>query len=437
MPKTTRKNDYIRLRSGSSNWTIRLQYPDGRDVVRSLGTPDRRQAEIIAGPMITAHKAALLAARPRLEAMWAHQLEPGQLHAAPDGGQIFATDRELHYLGHNGAVTRVEPNGGPAQRLLNMPMGAVLIGDKTTGAPLTELRQKYKGAPFINLDALERQTAPTKNGDDAILETYLSHAGVVGYYEREARAVWAVFKAMSVPLKDASRDDGRKLVAHFESQELKSATITKKIGWLTAAVNLAIREGKLKFNPFSGVVPQRDDAQRRLPLSDADISQAKIKLAKLNDADQLLVRVLATTGMRLSEAFQIDSEGTEGGVRFVIVGKKTDQSLRRVPLPRDLLPYLPKAIKGQLFARIGTLKRTSDAASKRLMRFLRKDCSITDARKVIHSLRHRAQDRLRAAECPQDIRWAILGHEEETVAAGYGEGFAVTVLRKWIDKVGF
>jgi hypothetical protein len=30
-----------------------------------------------------------------------------------------------------------------------------------------------------------------------------------------------------------------------------------------------------------------------------------------------------------------------------------------------------------------------------------------------------------SAGCPEDVRWAILGHEEETVAAGYGEGFPV------------
>ena len=51
--------------------------------------------------------------------------------------------------------------------------------------------------------------------------------------------------------------------------------------------------------------------------------------------------------------------------------------------------------------------------------------------------RHRAQDRIRAAGCPEDVRWAILGHEEKTVAAGYGEGFPVKVLRRWIDRIGF
>jgi hypothetical protein len=43
----------------------------------------------------------------------------------------------------------------------------------------------------------------------------------------------------------------------------------------------------------------------------------------------------------------------------------------------------------------------------------------------------------RAAGCPEDIRWAILGHEEQTVAAGYGEGFPVPLLKQWIDKIGF
>ena len=56
---------------------------------------------------------------------------------------------------------------------------------------------------------------------------------------------------------------------------------------------------------------------------------------------------------------------------------------------------------------------------------------------MAHSLRHRAQDRLRAAGCPEDVRWSILGHEEETVAAGYGVGFPVPLLRKWINKIGF
>ena len=243
--------------------------------------------------------------------------------------------------------------------------------------------------------------------------------------------MWELYKSLvGKPLKDATRDDGRKVVAHYEGQGRKSATIQKKIGWLTAAVNLAINEGRLKFNPFSSIVPRRNDQQMRLPLNDADMKAIKGALSRLDEADQVLLRLLATTGMRLSEAFEIDGEMVERGCRHVIVGKKTEQSLRRVPLPAAVLPHLPKSIRGRLF------KGDARGASKRLNRFLN-DCGIVDRRKVVHSLRHRAQDRLRAAGCSEDIRWALLGHEEKTVAAGYGEGFPVPLLRKWIDKIGF
>jgi site-specific recombinase XerC len=154
------------------------------------------------------------------------------------------------------------------------------------------------------------------------------------------------------PLKDADRDDGRKLVAYFEAQGLKSASIRKKIGWLTAAVNLAINEGRLKFNPFASIVPKRDDKQRRLPLNEADMEECKRNLDKLSESDQLLFRVLASTGMRLSEAFEIDNEEREKGCRYVIVGKKTEQSLRRVPLPTNG----PLTVRGD---RIGPKAATS------------------------------------------------------------------------------
>ena len=73
---------------------------------------------------------------------------------------------------------------------------------------------------------------PIKNGDDAILETYLKHANISGYFEREARTVWGLFRSLcDKPLKDADRDDGRKLVANLSSRGLKSVTIAKKVGW--------------------------------------------------------------------------------------------------------------------------------------------------------------------------------------------------------------
>jgi integrase len=408
-----RKRDYLFKRPNSQHWRVRLQM-GGRSVEKSLGTPDRAQAEIIALPLIAQHKAKLLEARPRLETSWQPQYEPGREHVGPEGQRIIAMDRELLYLDAEGRITGKAANGAPAFQLSGGPLSIQSLAEAFTGA---------------------RPKPPVKDADDAIIETYLKHANITGQYEREARNVWALYKTVtnSKPLKDADRDDGRKLVVHFEGEGLKSATIAKKVGWLTAACNLAIKEGRLKFNPFTSIVPKRDDKQRRLPLTDADMKEVKRNLARLSEPDQLLVRLLGSTGMRLSEAFEIEGEEKEKGCRYVIVGKKTEQSLRRVPLPTALLAFLPKTITGPLFPR--TTRDPPDAASKRLNRYL-DDCGIADPRKVVHSLRHRAQDRLRAAGCPEDIRWAILGHEEETVAAGYGEGFPVPLLKRWIDKIG-
>ena len=404
----TRKIDYLFLRDGSRNWQIKLQHPGGERIEKSLGTPDRAQAEILALPYIQDHKVRHFEAKPGIKVTWLHRLAPGQEHITPDGERIVADDRELIFLNDNGAIVRKEPNGEFAVAL----------------PPLREQKA------FVRREDQRKRTATSP--DDALIETYLKHKNVTGYYEREARAVWALYKQLTngKPLKDASRDDGRKLVEYYEKQDLKSATIQKKIGWMTAAVNLAIDEGKLKFNPFSSIVPERDDKQRRLPLSETDIRNVKQNLVQLDEGDQLLFRLLAATGMRLSEAFEIDSEMKERGCRYIIVGRKTSQSLRRVPLPTAVLPFLPRKIEGRLFP------GDPRAASKRLNRFLNR-VGIGDRRKVVHSLRHRAQDRLRAAGCPEDCRWAILGHEKKTVAAGYGEGFPVPLLRRWIDKIGF
>lgn len=410
----SRKIDYLFLRPGSRNWHIKLQSPTGR-TEKSLKTPDRVQAELLALPLIAEHKAELLKARPRIEWIWHHQYEPGREHIDPDGGRIVATDRELIFIDHNGAIARTAANGGPASYLVGL--------ERRLGLTVP--------VPFEVITEAGRPTLTTKSADDAILETYLKHANVTGYYEREARTVWELFKSLcDKPLKEATRDDGRKIVQHFEGQGLKSASIRKKIGWLTAAVNLAIKEGRLTFNAFSSVVPKRDDEEKRLPLDEADIRNAKRNLGQLDTSEQLLFRLLAATGMRLSEAFEIDSENKERGCRYVIVGHKTPQSHRRIPLPANVLPFLPPTIKGPLFP------GSPRTASKRLNRFLN-EIGIADRRKVIHSLRHRAQDRLRAAGCPVDYRWALLGHEEKTIAEGYGLGFPVPMLKKWIDKIGF
>jgi hypothetical protein len=106
---TMAKRDYLFRRPGSQNWWIKLQAPS--NIEKSLGTPDRAQAEILALPYIQDHKTRLFEARPGIKVSWLHRFAPGQEHVTPDGERVVADDRELIFLNHNGAIIRKEPNG--------------------------------------------------------------------------------------------------------------------------------------------------------------------------------------------------------------------------------------------------------------------------------------------------------------------------------------
>jgi len=275
---------------------------------------------------------------------------------------------------------------------------------------------------------------------DLLIDTWIQQNNIEPYIARQTRDNWTTFKRLvnDKPLSSCTRDDGRKLVAHFREHGNKTRTIHKKVGYLAAAINLAIKEGKLTFNPFSSIVPKEKDGIERAVLSEQDMAKVRDHLSELAPHDQLLWKLLACTGMRLAEPFEIREEYEENGVRYVIVGTKNAQSRRRVPIPPALFDVLPAKIEGPLFP------DGPETTAKRLRYFLKRlgimydsGKGTGDPRKLIHSLRHRAKDRLRAAGCQLDIQYHLLGHEELTVAKGYGHGYPMDVLLPWVEKIGY
>lgn len=77
--------------------------------------------------------------------------------------------------------------------------------------------------------------------------------------------------------------------------------------------------------------------------------------------------------------------------------------------------------------------RGSDGASAMLMKHLRK--VIEDPKVTIHSLRHRMKDELRNSGCPESLSREILGHAQPGVAANYGSGYALGVMREALQRV--
>jgi len=407
---------YLFKRRGSENWYVRLQPPGQKVIEKSLGTSDLKIAEVAALPLIREHKAYMLSRRPTVTPFWDRAYEPGL--RTINGEQAIVTDREVQFLDSAGNIVRREPNGGPAELLRPAP---------ANGVP-----------SFKAYDDAKRPAVAVKTGDDALLETYLSDNGITGLREKQARDIWHVFKTVcKKPIAKCTREDGKAIIAYLEADgKIKSATLRRRMVPLVATVNLAIKDGKLTFNPFQGCIPDRDDEEEREAFSDDDMKLIRANLHKLDANDQLLVRILATTGCRRGEAFEIDHEETENGIRFVTIGADKGVAKRRVPFPKDLLPYLPKKITGQL------ITGRMDTAGKRLKKWLH-EIGITDDDKApMHSFRHRAAKRMRAAGIPEDVREAVGGwaNGKKKISRKYGNkhgaGYPLKVLKKAIDTIG-
>ena len=427
------RSRYLFKRRGSDNWYVRLQPPGQKLVERSLGTTDLKAAEIAAADVIKRHKAFMYQRRQARVASvvhgpWTHEYAPG-LHTLPDGRTVMATATDLTFS--DGTRRR---NGGPAIYLVGEQLPATrefrVFDDADAGhigeGPIPAERPKF--------------VAAKSSDDDKLLETYITHAALSETREAQAREMWRIFRTVvNKPLAKCTRDDGRKIVAHLEAEKpLKSTTLKRYMVPLIAIVNLAIDEGKhTGINPFANCVPDREDEEERKPFNDDDMKVIRANLHKLGKSDQLLVRLLATTGMRRGEAFSIASEKTKDGVRYCTVGTKTDDSRRQVPFPKELLPHLPAKIAGQL------IPGRMDSAGKRLKKWLI-EIGITDPDKApMHSFRHRAKNRMRQITPDEELRNAIGGWSSGKKNSGweYGRedgdrGFPIKILKKTIDKIG-
>ena len=54
---------------------------------------------------------------------------------------------------------------------------------------------------------------------------------------------------------------------------------------------------------------------------------------------------------------------------------------------------------------------------------------------VIHEFRHSFRDRLRSVECPSEIIDQLGGWSLKSVGQGYGKGYELSVLGKWLLKI--
>ncbi len=251
------------------------------------------------------------------------------------------------------------------------------------------------------------------------------------------------------PINTYSRMEANQLRDALFDKGMRRASISRNFGIIRAIVNFTSREhGLSDITSFSGIYLGEDDTQsesKRLPISLKHIRRVQIMCEDLDDEPRWLIALISDTGMRLSEATGLlkadvilDSKHPHINLKIHSWRRlKTKSSERIVPLVGTSLWAAKRAIECSesdfLFPRYCNEKVCkSNSASAALNKWL---SPRVPSGCVIHSFRHSFRDRLRAVECPPDIIDRIGGWAVGGVGEGYGSGYPVSVLYKWMEAI--
>ena len=217
---------------------------------------------------------------------------------------------------------------------------------------------------------------------------------------------------------------------------------------INAIFNLIKSEkGLVIVNPFSNM--QYDfikQGRRRVPVPLNNLLVIQRECLSINDDVRWLVALISDTGMRLGEAAGLLKEDIKVNEPIPHIdlkphslrSLKTKGSQRLIPLTKEALwasKRLIEANNDSIFAFPRYCDKTgckansaSGGLNKWLHQYVPENC-------VIHSFRHSLRDRLRAVECPSDIVDANGGWKTSGVGHGYGNGYPLQVLEKWMNKI--
>ena len=243
------------------------------------------------------------------------------------------------------------------------------------------------------------------------------------------------------------RSDALKFRDALVSRGSSQATVKRNLSNVRAIWNYIAREHGIEtVNPFANMNYGNAKASvKRLPIPIEDIHRVQKLCFELDDDIRWIIAAVSDSGMRLAEVIGLTASDVhlDEDVPFVRLSEhswrrlKTAESQRDVPLVGATVWGLKRALKcsdvGLLLPRYCTPKEdkannASSALNKWLRSFVPKGC-------VVHSFRHSMRDRLRAVQCPSDIIDQIGGWQTAGVGQGYGRGYELNVLHKWLEKV--
>ena len=244
-----------------------------------------------------------------------------------------------------------------------------------------------------------------------------------------------------------SSSDASKFRDWLMEQGMSNSTLKRVFSSVKAIINLSINEYGLDItNPFSkAYLPSiENEIRESIPLEDIRVIQTESK--KEDDELRWLLLLLSDSGMRLSEALGLSKDDINLNSNLphvkLIPHKwrrlKTRNSERCIPLIGASLWASKKILEHQnnsvyAFPRYTSVDNcNANSASAALNKWLKS--KLTNDY-VVHGLRHSFRDRLRAIECPSEIIDQLGGWSLRSIGQGYGKGYELSVLSKWMNKI--
>ena len=252
----------------------------------------------------------------------------------------------------------------------------------------------------------------------------------------------------NLPIDEYSSKDASKFRDFLLDRGLLISSVKRIFSSIRSIINLSItEEGIGCINAFSKTyMPESNNVEIRKPIPIKDIKHIQLLCIEYDDDLRWLIALLSNTGMRLGEGVGLlksDINLNSDIPHISLIPHpwrrlKTKSSQRCIPLVGESLWACKRILEHNndsiyAFPRYNSPKEcNTNSASATLNKWL-KEKLINDY--VIHGFRHSFRDRLRAKECPSEIIDQLGGWSLRSVGEGYGRGYDLDVLHKWISKI--
>jgi site-specific recombinase XerD len=157
-------------------------------------------------------------------------------------------------------------------------------------------------------------------------------------------------------------------------------------------------------------------------LSDAEVERLLAVAAKGEARDELLVRLLLGTGLRLSESLALETQDVDLGRGVINVRKAKNDRPRAAYVPAELLPRLAAWIRG----REGRLFAITSRHAQRVIGQMAREAGISAS---AHCLRHTVATRVYARTGDLGVVQRVLGHASVATTTRYARADEGVVRR--------